>query len=130
VTSCFKQVLVELKATVEAIQPGDYAALLAKSYLLESYLAKLCGHHVSHPYQPKETVQSPDFYFPHILPLLDQLDVLAIQCVCRKSGDPRTAVLIRCLQETRAALTPQDQVKSPNLAPSSFPPNFLSFKIR
>jgi hypothetical protein len=127
-TSFFKQLLVELKSTVETIQPGDYAALLAKSYLLESYLAKLCGHHVSHPYQPKENVQSPDFYFPHVLPLLDQLDLLAIECFGRKSSNPRTAVLFRCLQETRAAFTPQDQVKSPIFGPSSFPPNFSCFQ--
>jgi hypothetical protein len=119
----FKQLLVELKKTVEAIQPGDSVALLAKSYQLESYFAKLCDHRVSNLYQPKETVQSPDVYLSHVMPLLDQLDLLAIECVGRKSSDPRTAILIRCLQEARSAFTPQDQVKSPDVGLFSLSPN-------
>jgi hypothetical protein len=110
---------MELKASVEAIQPGDSVALLAKLYLFESYFATLCDHHVSNVRQPNETAQSPDPYLSHVLPLLDQLDLLAIECASRKSSDPRTAILIRCLQETRSAFTPHDQVKWPTCGPLS-----------
>jgi hypothetical protein len=93
------------------MQPGDVLGLLSKSYLLESYFAKLCDHHASSLYQPNEATGSYDACSSQVLSLVDRIDTLFIECLHQKRDDPRASIFIRFVQQARSVFTPQEQVQ-------------------